>query len=142
MDDVDVDIDIDIDSTKLENGCRMIHAGVPSFFGLGLKLSGFYYVQTQGSYLMVCYIGSLKGVSKSVQLLFNFMVQRHGKPAAGSYILVEKVQDENPAFWLKRPKIWNLHSGSKVPHLAQAAWPKQGSLGLEGLESLSLCHSN
>ena len=26
-----------VDSQKLEHGCRMIYAGVPSFFGLGLE---------------------------------------------------------------------------------------------------------
>ena len=31
-----------VDSKKLEHGCRLLYAGRPSFFGLGLEDGGFY----------------------------------------------------------------------------------------------------
>ena len=35
--DMDTITDTDIDSRKLEHGCRMIYAGVPLVFGVGLE---------------------------------------------------------------------------------------------------------
>ena len=35
--DLAIDIDMEIDSKELEDGCRMIYAGLPSFLGLWFK---------------------------------------------------------------------------------------------------------